>query len=184
MNKEITTDPAPPPDGNEFIWARIMAFLIDSAILLCCYASTLAIAAQIFRQKFFVDFYSLLNLSLFSLVAIFCMPIFLVANYFVIFHAFGGQTVGKMLMGLRVVDRSGDDLTLGTSFLRLSGYLLSALPLGAGFFWAVLDKNQEAWHDKLALSKVIQVKNFLTREQAFGTFNSSCRDSSVGRATD
>ncbi len=144
--------------SNKLVWARIMAFFIDIIILSSCYAAVMTILAQAFRQTVFVDFYSLLNLSLFSMVVFFTMPSFLVINYFVIFHACGGQTVGKMLMGIRVVDRAGEELTLGASFLRLTGYLLSFLPMGAGFFWAVLDKDKEAWHDKLAFSQVIYQK--------------------------
>ena len=143
---------------NNLVWARIMAFLIDIVILSFCYTVVMTILAQAFRQTVFVDFYSLFNLSLFSIVVFFTMPSFLVMNYFVIFHAWGGQTVGKMLMGIRVVDRSGEGLSPGASFLRMTGYLLSFLPMGAGFFWAVLDKDKEAWHDKLAFSQVIYQK--------------------------
>ncbi len=123
----------------------------------------MTLPAQIFCQKVFADFYRLLNLSLFSLAVFAAMPIFLLTNYFMIFHACGDQTVGKMLMGLWVVDRSGGNLSLGASFLRLTGYVLSALRLGAGFLWAVLDKDQEARHDKPAFSQVIYERNFLTR---------------------
>ena len=164
INTAMMTTKSPATD-KQFIWARIMAFIIDIVILLCCYTAVMTLLAQLFRQTVFIDFYSLLNLSLFSLAVFLITPVFLVTNYFVIFHACGGQTVGKMLMGLRVIDRAGGNLSVGASFLRLTGYLLSALPLGAGFLWAVLDKDKEAWHDKLAFSQVIYEKKFLAREQ-------------------
>lgn len=75
--------------------------------------------------------------------------------YFTLLHSWGGQTIGKIFMGIRVESSQGEDLSVGVSFLRLVGYLLSALPLGAGFLWAVLDRDHAAWHDKLADSKVV-----------------------------
>jgi uncharacterized RDD family membrane protein YckC len=29
------------------------------------------------------------------------------------------------------------------------------LPLGLGFYWALVDKNNQAWHDKIAGTRVI-----------------------------
>lgn len=85
-------------------------------------------------------------------------PFVLAGLYFLVLHSFGGQTLGKVFMGIQVVPESGDFFPLAASFLRLVGYLVSMLPFGAGFLWAVLDKNQSAWHDKLCGSKVISLE--------------------------
>lgn len=96
-----------------------------------------------------------------SIIALFlCLPIFLLAYivlsmaYFTLLHAWGGQTLGKLALGIRVVPDE-QPATLGRAFLRWVGYLVSTLPLGAGFLWAVLDKDRCAWHDHLAATVVL-----------------------------
>ena len=141
-----------------------MALAIDLAILSCLYVGALVLVGLFVRQSFFLGFHALLNVALGGFLLALALPLCLVTAYFVVFHACGGQTIGKMFLGLRVRSQGSEFLSFGVSFLRFTGYLLSALPVGAGFLWAVLDKNQEALHDKLALTEVVDERNFLTRE--------------------
>jgi uncharacterized RDD family membrane protein YckC len=69
-----------------------------------------------------------------------------------------GLTPGKLLLGLRVVDqRTGDLPGFGKMFLReIVGKTLSGLFFGLGYFWAIFDKNAQAWHDKLAGTVVVK----------------------------
>lgn len=69
-----------------------------------------------------------------------------------------GQTPGKKLLGLQVVDhQTGAIPGFGKMFLReIVGRVLSGLFLGLGYFWALFDKNGQAWHDKLAGTVVIK----------------------------
>ncbi len=76
-------------------------------------------------------------------------------TYFTILHGWSGRTIGKAIMGLNVVTASGCQMGMSHSFLRWVGYQISALPLLAGFLWAVLDIRQRAWHDIIADSKVV-----------------------------
>jgi len=65
-------------------------------------------------------------------------------------------TPGKLLMGCRIVDaKTGMAPGLGKSIIRLLGYLVSALPLGLGFLWILLDSRGQGWHDKLAGTYVV-----------------------------
>lgn len=65
-------------------------------------------------------------------------------------------TPGKMLFGCQVVDATtGGRLSLGQSLLRYICYLVSALPLGLGFFWVAWDKRKQGFHDKLAKTIVV-----------------------------
>lgn len=67
-----------------------------------------------------------------------------------------GATPGKFLLGLKVVDaRSGGPLTWRQAALRAGGYVLSALPLYAGFLWALADREGRALHDRLAGTRVV-----------------------------
>jgi uncharacterized RDD family membrane protein YckC len=76
--------------------------------------------------------------------------------YYVILHtAAGGITVGKALMGLRVVRMNGVPLTFGRSTRRYLTFLLSALPLFLGLLWVIWDDRRQGWHDKLSDTCVI-----------------------------
>jgi uncharacterized RDD family membrane protein YckC len=77
-------------------------------------------------------------------------------GYFGLLHAGPGQTLGKALVGLRVVGSDGRDLALHQSLLRAAAYAFSALPLGIGFFLAAMPAGR-ALHDYLIGSRVVQV---------------------------
>jgi len=78
--------------------------------------------------------------------------------YLLMFTAAGGQTVGKMLMGIRVVDDStpdGDRLTLGQAAGRAVLAPLSVAMLGLGWLPAVFGRGQ-ALHDRLVHTRVVR----------------------------
>jgi uncharacterized RDD family membrane protein YckC len=76
--------------------------------------------------------------------------------YFVGFTAACGQTPGKRILGLHVVDENGAPVDWNAASIRfLIGYPVSLLPLGLGFYWALVDKKNQAWHDKIAGTLVI-----------------------------
>ena len=80
------------------------------------------------------------------------------AGYFTFFHWATGQTLGKMLFGLKVVRKDGRSVGLGRSFVRWFCYNLSALPLMLGYLIALVDKQNQTLHDKIAGTYVIDVK--------------------------
>ena len=132
-----------------------MAFFIDTVFLVFLLINCSLFFALALLWLPPASFANLLLLSVVFLVLFWFTPVFCAAFYFVVLHSYGGQTLGKVFMGIRVVSDCGQSLSLSSSFLRLVGYLLSMLPLGAGFLWAVLDKRHAAWHDLLVRSHVI-----------------------------
>ena len=75
--------------------------------------------------------------------------------YFIFLATAGGQTVGKYVMGVRVVRLDGKPMTYLGSALRWFGYLGSRFPVGLGFFWVVIDDRRRGFHDKIAGTCVI-----------------------------
>jgi uncharacterized RDD family membrane protein YckC len=66
-------------------------------------------------------------------------------------------TPGKLVLGLRIVDAdTGGAPTVGRLVLRYVGYLVSAIPLGLGYLWAIWDPRRQGWHDKMAGTLVIR----------------------------
>lgn len=72
-----------------------------------------------------------------------------------LFWTWQGATPGKLVAGIKVVDfQSGGRPTPVQALVRWLGYFLSALPLGAGFWWARVDPDGRAWHDRLSRTSV------------------------------
>ena len=74
--------------------------------------------------------------------------------YAVLFHWLWGQTMGKMVVGARVVSADGGTLSLSRAAGRALAWLLAALPLGAGFLVAGLRRDRRGLHDLLARTRV------------------------------
>lgn len=69
-----------------------------------------------------------------------------------------GKTPGKWLVGIRAADKSHGSLPgLGRMLVRETvGKFLSGLFFGFGYFWAIFDKDAQAWHDKIAGTVVLR----------------------------
>ncbi|NGQ95244.1 RDD family protein [Brevibacillus sp. SYP-B805] len=78
-----------------------------------------------------------------------------------------GQTLGKMLTGIRVISaRNGGaqgKLTLGQVILReVVGKLLAVIPLGLGYLWVGWSDRKRGWHDMIAKTYVVKVRRSKT----------------------
>ncbi|MDH0863758.1 RDD family protein [Mitsuaria sp. GD03876] len=75
----------------------------------------------------------------------------------VVFWSWQGATPGKLVAGLKVVDaRSGKRPSPPQAALRWLGYLVSTIPLFAGFLWARVDAEGRTWHDRLSRTAVLR----------------------------
>ena len=75
--------------------------------------------------------------------------------YPIVFWTISGQTIGKTIMGLRVVRMDGKRMTFWRGFVRVFGYILSAIPFFLGFIWVLFSNERRGWHDKIAGTCVI-----------------------------
>ena len=72
-----------------------------------------------------------------------------------------GQTPGKRLLGIRVMDFSvGGSIGYGRALVRYLGKFVSGIVFGLGFLWMLWDKEKQTWHDKFANSVVVPVDNY------------------------
>lgn len=79
----------------------------------------------------------------------------LIVSYGIIAWSLNGQTIGGLLVGVRVVRADGRRLSFGRAALRMLGSYLSGLLLFVGFLWSLIDRQRQGWHDKLAGSVVV-----------------------------
>jgi uncharacterized RDD family membrane protein YckC len=79
----------------------------------------------------------------------------LATAYFVVFHSLEGKTIGKWLLGLRVVTAERGTVTYRRALLRWIGMVAFA-PVLLGFLWVLWSPEKRAWHDLLARTWVIR----------------------------
>ena len=77
-------------------------------------------------------------------------------GYMVAFTA-GGQTLGKMAAGIRVVTSGSESsLDLSRAFLRTLMWLVLAVPAGLGFLTAFFSSDHRGLHDRFAGTRVVR----------------------------
>jgi uncharacterized RDD family membrane protein YckC len=75
--------------------------------------------------------------------------------YFGWFWTHGGQTVGMRAWGVRLVGRNATRVMWRECLVRYLAALLSLAPFGLGFFWAVIDGEKRAWHDRISGTRLV-----------------------------
>lgn len=115
-------------------WIRLGAYLIDGVLL--------------WMVNFLIAFIVLsFGPELLGSLISFLVNLF----YFAIMESSEHQaTLGKMAVGIRVGDRTGGQITLGNALGRYLAKIISAIPLGIGFFMIGWDEKNQGIHDKLA----------------------------------
>lgn len=66
-----------------------------------------------------------------------------------------GQTLGMASWRIRVQRDDGYLLTWRDVVIRLAASVVSWLPAGLGWIWALFDREGRAWHDRLSRSRVV-----------------------------
>lgn len=70
-----------------------------------------------------------------------------------------GWTIGKRLLGIRVVSTAHERLTLWQSIERAFGYAVSAAQLGIGFLQYFFSRNCRTTHDRIAETIVVDARH-------------------------
>jgi uncharacterized RDD family membrane protein YckC len=77
-------------------------------------------------------------------------------GYLVGFTTASGQTIGKMLAGVRVVGETTGRVPLGSAVLRAAATLLTIASLGIGYVPALSGGERRTLHDRLARTRVVR----------------------------
>jgi uncharacterized RDD family membrane protein YckC len=81
----------------------------------------------------------------------------LATAYFVVFHSMEGQTIGKWMLGLRVVGEGQEGLSYRRALLRWIGAIgFGFVSFGLSFVWILWQPEKRGWHDYLAHTWVIR----------------------------
>jgi uncharacterized RDD family membrane protein YckC len=128
---------------------RILAALVDVMLL-----SLLDAVVVYFTLRLSgLTIAEIAGLPLLPLAAFFLL---LNGSYFIAFTTVGGQSIGKMALGIKVIGQEAEAVPLGRATLRTVGYFASALPFGAGFLPGIVSADRLALHDRLAHTRVVR----------------------------
>jgi uncharacterized RDD family membrane protein YckC len=120
---------------------RLVAALIDGVLLAVPYLILLAIVSEAAAY----GIYLLGSVAYFS--------------YFE--GSASGQTVGKRVMNIRVIDfNTGGPIGIGRGLLRWVGRIASSIVCLLGYLWMLWDREKQTWHDKIATTVVVPTSSY------------------------
>ncbi len=140
----------PKPAG---LFRRLAALLYDSLLLLAVLFIATAIllpvtGGEAFHHNPFLTTY-LLFISFF---------------FYSWFWMHGGQTLGMRSWKLQLRNINPGPISLWQCLLRFMVAIPSALLLGLGYLWMLVDRDQLTWHDRYSETRIVQLdKNPLGR---------------------
>ena len=81
--------------------------------------------------------------------AVMSVTVILWASYEFLFTVYTGSTPGLRMAGLRLVKFDGSLAPRRLRRWRVLASYLSAVALGLGYLWSVLDEDGLSWHDRI-----------------------------------
>jgi uncharacterized RDD family membrane protein YckC len=134
-------------------WIRFVARMIDAVLLVAVQASIAAIFFGAFGAEFSPRVLQRQAIGLRLSYQV--MSYGIAFLYEVMFLHYKGGTLGKLALGLRVVQSDGDPLSWGVCIGRYFMYLVSGLILLIGYIMAGFDPEKRALHDRVCDTRVV-----------------------------
>lgn len=151
-------DEAPIEGEPAGFWIRFVAYLIDSVIISF-------LMGIIWAPTMFLTMRSAMSeggpgpLAAILPFLAFLLTMAASLGYILWFWANRGATLGKKVMGLRIVREDGEEpLGWGTAFMRLVGYMVSGFILYIGFLMIAFSPDKMGLHDKIAKTRVLKIR--------------------------
>lgn len=158
-----------PPGSDSFgeapyagLVTRAVGFIVDAAIVS---AITVAVvgSTSLVLSMFGRSLSDLPNT--FTIIVGTAAAVGLNAVYFVGAWRLTGQTPGMRVVGITVVGKGGERLSIWKGALRLFGMVIAAIPLFAGYLLILVDDRRRGLHDRFAGSVVLFRRQGLTTGQ-------------------
>ena len=143
-----------PMQAYSGFWRRVGAYLVDG-IIVAIPTNLLSAAVSAGSTGTLVG----AGVSPGASLAVTLINTAIAVAYYSYFEGTRGQTVGKMALGIKVVDAdNGELIGVPRAVGRYFAKILSGLALGLGFLWMLWDQRKQCWHDKLVRSVVIKTQ--------------------------
>lgn len=142
------------PDGK-----RVASWVLDGVPFLLAFAAALRLALDRLPKSAPLDFLGYLELAAREAPGITgpisAAVLVLFGVYHTLAHGLGGATLGKRLVGIRVVRRDGNPPGLGRAALRAVLAFLSLALVGLGVLLALFTRSGRTLHDLVARTWVV-----------------------------
>jgi uncharacterized RDD family membrane protein YckC len=154
------TRPDEPPDPKKlgqvtgrFAGAstRLAEFAIDAFAIVTLFGVAANVAVFVIRLVFGVDISTTNTDNNWWLVSYLIWALL----YFWVSTAITGRTIGKWLVGVRIVERDGSPLRTGPALVRVLVLPVSLASFGLGLVGIVIGRERRAWHDMAAGTVVV-----------------------------
>ena len=142
MNMPDSPNP-PRPAG---LFRRVAALLYDSLLLLAVWFIATAILLPLRHGEAFEHNPWLTTYLLF--ISFF---------FYSWFWMHGGQTLGMRSWRLQLQNINPGPITLWQALLRFMVAIPSALLLGIGYLWMLVDRDKLTWHDRYSETRIVQL---------------------------
>ena len=131
--------------------ARVGAGVIDLALLWAIDAFVLVLTLRIAGLETTVT-----DVRVIPVVPFLAFLSLLAFGYAAAFTVAGGQTIGKMLLKLRVIGDDGRPIDAAGGVLRAAGCMLVPVTLGLSYVPALFSSDHRALHDRMAGTRVVR----------------------------
>lgn len=122
-------------------WIRHLAYFIDAFIY--------SFVWLFLPVVFYAIWFSTVISAILQIIASFL--------YFILFHYYKGQTIWKMALWIKVVDKDWNKLSFLQCVWRSLATIISFIPLLIWFFWSWRNKEWKTFHDMLSWTRVISI---------------------------
>ncbi len=117
----------------------------------------------LFAILFAASFVYLLLSRLLSLVpprSVYQLYLLVVAGvYFAVQWTRGGQTLPMKTWHIKLVSRDGGTVSYRAAVVRYVAAVAGSAALGIGFWWALVDRDRQFLHDRLAGTRLVSVQD-------------------------
>jgi uncharacterized RDD family membrane protein YckC len=145
-----------PDKRSRFVFRRITALLIDYLLIAFAGGFVLAMLSIVLPpippgtwQG--GDPYGLMGQIIFNILIIAAYVVYFVAMWMA-----RGATLGKMIVGLKIVSVDGQAITFTDALIRF--VLLAAVGASIGFLWLLFDPQKQSLHDKAGRTVVVKIR--------------------------
>ncbi|OEF96644.1 hypothetical protein BHF68_07565 [Desulfuribacillus alkaliarsenatis] len=131
-------------------WVRFLAYIVDLISIGALSAIFLSILFRLIELPTAITQWMTIGFATVGLIGF---------VYFTVMTRYWSQTLGKMIMGIRVVKRDGEYLDWITVLIReIPGRAISQL-LGShiGYLWVAFHPKKLSWHDMFCDTYVVHV---------------------------
>jgi uncharacterized RDD family membrane protein YckC len=153
--KEVTQE-EPASLRRVGFWLRCVAFLVDAGLVALLAAGGAILVDLAVQIGGMISLAPEAGLEWLNATATSLLVVLIALGYFTLFVGERGQTPGKMLLGLKIIRTTGEEVGYGRALVRWIGQCLSLLLFGLGFLMVAFSRRKQALHDKLAGTHVVR----------------------------